>query len=169
MDYIYACPQCASIIDTYSEKQYDNVYCDYCEELVKPIRSLKNTEYYYDEAIKIFPPEEEGITGDFGENRFGEIVLEEIKNNPLFDEEKFNKRIIEEKQIVKNRSDELHSRFIQKINSNSNSNTPKCPTCGSTKISKISVTSKVAGAAMFGFFSKTAKSQFRCSNCGYKW
>lgn len=48
-------------------------------------------------------------------------------------------------------------------------NTPKCPTCGSTQIKKISATSKVFGAAMFGLFSKTAKSQFCCKNCGYKW
>lgn len=44
-----------------------------------------------------------------------------------------------------------------------------CPTCNSTKVKKISGTAKVAGAAMFGLFSKTAKSQFKCENCGYKW
>lgn len=48
-------------------------------------------------------------------------------------------------------------------------NKPKCPTCGSERIKKISTTAKVTGAAMFGLFSKTAKSQFKCENCGYKW
>ena len=48
-------------------------------------------------------------------------------------------------------------------------NKPKCPTCGSTRVKKISTTSKVAGAAMFGLFSKTARSQFKCEQCGYKW
>ena len=52
---------------------------------------------------------------------------------------------------------------------NNSSNIPKCPTCGSTDLKKISTTSKVAGAAMFGLFSKTARSQFECKNCGYKW
>lgn len=46
---------------------------------------------------------------------------------------------------------------------------PKCPTCGSTNIKKISGTSKAVGAVAFGLFSKTAKSQFKCKNCGYKW
>ncbi len=46
---------------------------------------------------------------------------------------------------------------------------PKCPTCGSTNISKISATSKALGAIGFGLLSKTAKSQFKCKNCGYKW
>ena len=48
-------------------------------------------------------------------------------------------------------------------------NKPKCPTCGSTRVKKISTTSKVAGVAMFGLFSKTARSQFKCEQCGYKW
>lgn len=48
-------------------------------------------------------------------------------------------------------------------------NTPKCPTCSSTNIYKISATHKVAGAIGFGLLSKTARSQFECKNCGYKW
>lgn len=49
------------------------------------------------------------------------------------------------------------------------SNKPKCITCGSTNIKKISTSAKVAGAVAFGLFSKTAKSQFKCENCGCKW
>ena len=48
-------------------------------------------------------------------------------------------------------------------------NKPKCPTCGSERIKEISTIAKIAGAAMFGLLSKTAKSQFECENCGYKW
>lgn len=54
-------------------------------------------------------------------------------------------------------------------NNTQQQNIPKCPTCGSTNIKKISDTAKVAGALMFGLLSKTAKSQFKCNNCGYKW
>ncbi len=45
----------------------------------------------------------------------------------------------------------------------------KCPTCGSTNTQKISATAKIVGAATFGLLSKTAKSQFKCNHCGYKW
>jgi len=45
---------------------------------------------------------------------------------------------------------------------------PKCPTCGSTNIQKISDLRKAGGAILFGIFSKDAKSQFECKNCGYK-
>ena len=48
-------------------------------------------------------------------------------------------------------------------------NTLRCPTYGSTKVKKISATSKVIGASMFGLFSKTARSQFKCEQYGYKW
>lgn len=49
------------------------------------------------------------------------------------------------------------------------SSKPKCPTCGSTNIQKISATSKALGAIGFGLLSKTARSQFKCNKCGYKW
>lgn len=48
-------------------------------------------------------------------------------------------------------------------------NEPKCPTCGSTNIQKIGVGSKALGAIGFGLFSKTARSTFKCNNCGHKW
>lgn len=48
-------------------------------------------------------------------------------------------------------------------------NKPKCITCGLTNIKKISTSAKVAGVVAFGLFSKTAKSQFKCENCGCKW
>lgn len=52
---------------------------------------------------------------------------------------------------------------------NSNEFIPKCPTCSSTNIEKISGADKMLGAVVFGLFSKTAHSQFKCKNCGYKW
>lgn len=57
----------------------------------------------------------------------------------------------------------------QERNKVEENNTLRCPTCNSTKVKKISATSKVIGASMFGLFSKTARSQFKCEHCGYKW
>ena len=62
-----------------------------------------------------------------------------------------------------------NSNFNNSSKSKSENNIPKCPTCSSTNVKKISSISKVAGAVTFGLFSKTAKSQFKCNNCGYKW
>lgn len=57
----------------------------------------------------------------------------------------------------------------QESNKKVENNILRCPTCNSTKVKKISTTSKVIGASMFGLFSKTARSQFKCEQCGYKW
>lgn len=46
---------------------------------------------------------------------------------------------------------------------------PQCPTCKSYSVKKISGIKRAAYGSMFGLFSKTAKSQFECKNCGYKW
>lgn len=46
---------------------------------------------------------------------------------------------------------------------------PKCPTCGSPDIEKISGTSKAVSFALFGVFSSKVRHQFKCKNCGYEW
>lgn len=58
---------------------------------------------------------------------------------------------------------------VQQSTTTPPANQPHCPTCGSTDIIKISAAKKAVGAGLFGLFSKTAKSQFECKNCGYKW
>lgn len=51
----------------------------------------------------------------------------------------------------------------------SQQNIPKCPTCGSTNIEKISVTKKAFGGVMLGLFSSDIRNTMHCKNCGYKW
>ena len=46
---------------------------------------------------------------------------------------------------------------------------PKCPTCGSPKIHKISTASKVASVALVGIFSRKVHKQWHCDNCGSEW
>lgn len=46
---------------------------------------------------------------------------------------------------------------------------PKCPTCNSTNIHKISVTSKVVNTALFGILGTKRHKTFHCDNCGYEW
>lgn len=47
--------------------------------------------------------------------------------------------------------------------------TPRCPTCGSERVERISVGSKVVGGAMFGLFSSNVRKSYVCKNCKYKW
>lgn len=46
---------------------------------------------------------------------------------------------------------------------------PKCPTCGSENIEKISIASKAAGGVAFGLYSSNVRKTFHCKDCGYKW
>lgn len=46
---------------------------------------------------------------------------------------------------------------------------PKCPTCQSTNIRKISTTSKVSNTVLFGLLGTKRHKIFHCNNCGYEW
>lgn len=46
---------------------------------------------------------------------------------------------------------------------------PKCPTCGSTNIEKISVGKKIGGSMLFGIFSSDVRNTMHCKDCGAKW
>ena len=48
-------------------------------------------------------------------------------------------------------------------------NIPKCPTCGSANVERISTGKKVVGAAAFGVLSSDVRNTMHCKNCGYKW
>lgn len=72
-------------------------------------------------------------------------------------------KILPNRNILQ-QSDENKNILIQP-----NLNIPKCPTCNSTNIKKISGLSKAGSVAMFGIFSQKVKHQFKCNNCGYEW
>lgn len=48
-------------------------------------------------------------------------------------------------------------------------NIPKCPTCQSTDIKKVSTASKAGSVFMWGLLSQKVKKQWHCNNCGYEW
>lgn len=48
-------------------------------------------------------------------------------------------------------------------------NTPRCPTCKSTNIEKITTLNKVVSIELLGLASNKIGKQFKCKNCGYMW
>lgn len=60
---------------------------------------------------------------------------------------------------------DIHNRNIQ----DSNANIPKCPTCDSPNIKKISGLSKASSVALWGIFSRKVHKQWHCNNCGSEW
>lgn len=59
--------------------------------------------------------------------------------------------------------------YYSSINNNVSSNQPKCPTCGSLQVEKISTGKKVVGGALFGLFSSDVRNTMYCKSCGCKW
>ena len=48
-------------------------------------------------------------------------------------------------------------------------NVPRCPTCNSTKVEKISTTKRWVSTGLFGLASSNIGKIMHCKNCGYKW
>ena len=51
---------------------------------------------------------------------------------------------------------------------NQTDNTPKCPTCGSTNIKKISGAKRWLTTGVFGLASSNVGKTMECNSCGYK-
>ena len=70
---------------------------------------------------------------------------------------------------------ELHRQWYKNIinssrsQQSSQSNTPKCPTCGSTNVHKISGTKRWFSTGILGLASSDIGKSMQCSDCGYKW
>lgn len=114
-------------------------------EKVKLVKSLHKKEYYETKLKE---------RKDYISSGFKIVEEEEIIKNPLYNPN----------ESAKNPTPTIVPYIQKEIK-----NIPKCPTCQSTKIKKISGIKRAAHGYAFGLFSKTARSQFECENCGYKW
>lgn len=83
------------------------------------------------------------------------ILNEYVKKSPEYNEELHNKQL---------KDTEASTHGI-----GSSYGKPKCPTCGSTNVNKISGVKKAAGFMTVGVFSSNFGKTMECKNCGYKW
>ena len=88
------------------------------------------------------------ITTDYewssGGSERKKILEEYVKPNPLFDEEVYNLRVGKEKRQQQATLDMMRMEKQQA----QRANVPKCPTCGSTNVEKISTAQKAFGFAL---------------------
>ena len=135
------CPECGKEI---SNKAKCCIHCGY------PLDEIQNfsTEYSF----------EGKDTHNFSQ-----------KINSSFDKINYTQKQPESlRDLVQKRNSEIKSVEIVESPQISKS-TPKCPTCGSTDIRKISTTSKAVSAGLFGIFSPKIRKQFHCNSCKYEW
>lgn len=148
--YTYICQKCGSIY-LYAESD-PNKICKECESPHIVYTGLTKKEYLMTKA------------NSFKNDDIKKQLREKYTfHSPYFDEVLYNTVYKKEHEGVRS--------YIGPSASTPSPSTPQihCPTCGSTNIVHISAASKAVGAYTFGLFSKTAKSQFRCKDCGYKW
>ena len=121
--------------------------CPKCKNYITPRESLHDSEYYRNKSMQ--------MVGNYSyANQI--LIDEEVSLNPRFNPN------CEIGNAVDAHNRRMEGITTPKQNRISSPNVPKCPTCGSTNIKKIS-------SLAFGLFSKTARSQFECLNCHYKW
>lgn len=144
----FVCPCCGWITDGVHEGE------EICFVCKIPMVETKYTsdEYFYRDIKKgsDLPPLKPAIFEEY------------VKNNPLYDPKKEAEKeaILEEKRI---------RRESRSYNSGNN-NVPKCPTCGSTNLSKITLAHKAGKIALFGVFGMGDNGKtWKCNNCGSKW
>lgn len=114
--------------------------CNFCHtEMIQT--KYTSDEYYARLKDKSLPPLEPIIFDEY------------VKDNPLYDPEK-------EKEKEDWLFDIIHSPTTSTI---------KCPTCGSTNLSKITTAHKVGKIALFGIFGMGDNGKtWKCNNCGSK-
>ena len=104
--------------------------------------------------------------GEYGKNR--ETIRQEyIYSRPDYDPEEMAYWDNVRKQRMRESAKKLGP--IKKPEPEENKNTPKCPICQSTNLSKISTAKKVGKIAMFGIFGMGDNGKtWQCNNCGSK-
>ena len=141
---LYYCKKCGRII-------LDKNQCDCCKSQTFPV------------------PEKYWLDGlDFMiDNKTKQALIEElVKNSPEFDQYLFDHR----DEILAKQSTEFNAKMAHgKSILEEQSNSPKCPTCGSSNVQNIGTGERVASVAMFGLLSKKINKSFKCNNCGYTW
>ena len=143
LDYpIRYCPKCGEIALT---SMRPNEKCLYCGTI------LQDTEYICYDVID---------HGNLKPEIRKAIFEKYIKNSPSYSEEAVKDR--EEKESRERLN--LPSSYKPK-----EGNTPKCPICQSTNLSKITNTRKAGKIALFGIFGAGDLGKtWKCNNCGSK-
>ena len=171
--YIYCCPVCGGKLT------YNDTYCKECKysKLLDNNKNIEVHKQYNKEQIANRPvalyvsnyPLEyyEYLSEEkYGSNSYWEeiFISQELSKNRLFDQVKYKQRI----EKSKKKNEQTNKSNQQDDNNEQVKCVPKCPTCGSTNVCKIPEFDRAVYGLAFGLFSKTARSQFECRNCGYK-
>lgn len=139
------CPRCLRY--HYSSRYKRCVYCNY-EHLIT----------YTFEA-----PDDDSWSSK--EDADGHANADALYGNPEFSEKLYKRRLRDEHAIEMRHLELQRNQIAEQKKGTS---VPKCPTCGSTNVEKISTAQKALGFALVGLFSSNLGKTMHCKDCGYK-
>lgn len=142
------CKKCGRIILFVIE---DKLECDCCHSKVYPVPD----EFLVGESKMV-------INNELKQ----QFINEYIKNSPEFDQYLFDHR----DEILAKQSAEFNAKMEHgKAVLEEQVRVPKCPSCGSSNISKIGVIGRAMSFKLLGFASSKIGKTHKCNNCGAMW
>lgn len=149
----FYCPICATIYTDVNNR------CDYCGGEVSHRQSKHDAEYYEKRALRLYD----------NSRKWKDVLMdEEIKKSPMYDP-LLDPNGISEEELDQKIDNWISDNVKMATEAKSGKKAPKCPTCGSFDVKPVSKMRRAAHMYAFGLFSTTARAQFECGSCGYKW
>jgi len=143
------CKKCGRVVQRTSKKLEKP--CDYC----------KNTLHVIPKEFTV-----DGLGTCLDNNLKQQFIDEYIKSSPEFDQYLFDHRDVDlHNRRMENQAKLEHGKVILE----EKSRTPKCPSCGSSNISKIGVVGRAVSFKLVGFASSKIGKTHKCNNCGTMW
>ena len=145
------CDKCGWIWigDDYNQK---DTFCEICHNKLKIVPD----KYFENPNFKIL------LTKKMEQKLLEELVF----TSPNFDQYYFDNAI-----NIKGQQDAAYNAMMAhgKAVLEEKSRVPKCPSCGSTNVSKISVVNRMVSTGLFGLASSKIGKTHKCNNCGSTW
>lgn len=137
---------------------------------LEKISQTKNNEWDWEKEWQIKKDFKQAC-----EDFFNNIIVNNPDFSPAVREEvlKDDERREKEKIKEQEKKEKLHEEYKKKREAEkayeATHPKPKCPTCGSTNVEKISTANRMVSVGILGLASDKIGKQFCCKNCGYKW
>ena len=135
------------------------------------------TQIFYNNDIQLYLKDQKTNSVLFWQPDLGIIIKKEPPKSHYCDEplvsrdhlvDAFTQQAKERQENIRQAQQEARNNAIAKTN-NTQSNKPKCPTCGSTNVKHISTLNRAVSIGVFGLFSSKIGKNYECLNCKAKW